>query len=441
MADIRQHLGDLYDTLPNHNYGWWLTTRDHLDVATLVTAAQFLYARFGTNPGSLADNEYDEFQTALGREVPNGGAKTVLNRHLLLNMWRPLGLLERVRINRINPFGLTGLGLNLATTAEPRRLLELILSRMRFVDANWTRPGVMSSYEGISVQPHRLLLAAASNLDGYLERTEYRLFIARLRTDNDVSIDEAIDMIKQYRALSERERSALIALEVPRFPNPKTYQNWVDMDLHTFSLFALGTRFRRHNNVLAMVGTVADSALDFAFLHPDSVVSDPPVAPNNLRNPVRRQVSLRTPDPQPALNIPPPPNIESNSGREAETLVLRSLEANGFEVRDFSRFRGFGFDIWARHKSSGSTYYCEVKSSTSSLNNIAFTRLEVEAAEKYRDSYVLFCVENFSLTEHTGEVWTLQDPWGELSSMQTPTATVAYRAPRSEWISNAQRLG
>ena len=119
MPDLHQWLTVLYQSLPNHNYGWWLTTREHPDVATLVTAAQFVYGRFGEQSGSLGAEDYNDLQRALGRSVPAGGARIVLNRHLLLNMWRPLRLLERIRSISINPFRLTGQGLELAQATEP----------------------------------------------------------------------------------------------------------------------------------------------------------------------------------------------------------------------------------------------------------------------------------------------------------------------------------
>ena len=112
-----------------------------------------IYGRFGEQlPGPSHD--YDDLQRALGRSVPNAGAKIVLNRHLLLNMWRPLRLLERVRTDRINPFQLTDYGLELAHTTEPRRVLESVLRDMRFVHAEWSRPKVTASYTGISRSIH-----------------------------------------------------------------------------------------------------------------------------------------------------------------------------------------------------------------------------------------------------------------------------------------------
>ena len=411
------------------------------NVATLMTAVQFIYGRFGKQPGSLSDHDYDDLQRALGRSVPNAGAKRVLNRHLLLNMWRPLRLLERVRTDRINPFQLTDYGLELAHTTEPRRVLESVLRDMRFVHAEWSRPKVTASYTGISVHPYRVLKAVLNGVGGYLAREEYRLFLSRMRTDDDSSINEAIELIRDYRTHSENARASLLALEAPLFPKPKSYRNWVDMDLHTFSLFSLGTQFRRNDTVLVLSGTAVDVTVANAFVFPQGSASVPTPVPDSIRRPVQRQVALKTPAADPAFDIPPPPSIEANSGQEAEGFIRRLLEGNGFEVRDFSRFRGYGFDLWARHSTAGFVYYCEVKSSTKALRNIEFTRLEVEAAELYGERYVVFCVEHFDFSESTGEVWTLQDPWRDLPSVHMPRTTTVYSAPRSEWRAIARRLG
>ena len=440
MPELEQWLQAQYQGLPNHNYGWWLTTREHQDIATLVTAVQYLYGRFGNQAINLSPNDYNLLQQTLGQVVPPGGAKTVLNRQLLLNMWRPLRLLERARVDRINPFRLSDRGLELAQTTEPRRVLEAILRDIRFVDTNWTRPKVVTAYAGISVRPHQVLSAVLEGVGGYLTRNEYRLFVSRMRSDDDQSLAEAIDLIGDFRVTSDATRTQLLALERPLFPEAKSRQNWVDMDLHTFSLFALGTRFRRTDNVLVLSGTAVDATVANAFVFPEGTASVELEVPDAVRRPGQRQVSLRTPTADPNFDLPPPPSIIANTGQEAEGFVRRLLEANGFEVRDFSRFRGYGFDLWARHATTQPAYYCEVKSSTGNLGTIEFTRLEIEAAEQYRDRYIVFCVEQFDSSASTGEVRSIQDPWGYLPSVQTPKTTTTHSAPRSEWLQVSNRL-
>ena len=440
MPDIEEWLSTTYDSLPNYNYGWWLTTREHLDVATLVTAAQFIYGRFGRQAGSLSSENYNDFQRALGRTVPQKGAKTALDRHLLLNMWRPLRLIDRVQNNRINPFYLTDYGLNLAQTAEPRRILESILREIKFVDEDWTRPKVMDDYAGISVRPHQVLHKVLVGLDEYLTRDEYRLFISRMRSDEKESIDQVIELIINFRACPESFRNSLLLLEFPLFPKQKAFHNWIDMALHTFSLFSLGTQFRRNDKILVLAGTAVDATIENAFVLPEGSTSVQTAVPNNLKRASRRKVELKTPSFDPELDTPPAPNIEANSGQEAEGYIKRLLEANGFEVRDFSHYRGYGFDLWTRHSSTGNVYYCEVKSSIILLATIEFTRLEVEAAQKYRERYLVFCVENFDCSKSSGDVWTLQDPWNDLPSVKTPKTTTTYSAPRSEWRLISTRL-
>ena len=268
MPDLHQWLTVLYQGLPNHNYGWWLTTREHQDVATLVTAAQFVYGRFGEQSGSFDTDDYNNLQRALGKSVPAGGARVVLNRHLLLNMWRPLRLLDRVRTRNINPFRLTDQGLELAQSTEPRRVLESVLREVRFVHEDWTRPQVMASYTGISVHPYQVLSAVLGGTDGYLDRHEYRLFVSRMRHDDQDSIDQAIELVRDFRTRNQGTREGLLALEAPVFPGKKSYHNWVDMDLHTFSLFALGTQFRRNDTALVLAGTAVDATVANAFVYP-----------------------------------------------------------------------------------------------------------------------------------------------------------------------------
>ena len=440
MPDLMPWLQGVYQALPHHNYGWWLTTREHQEVATLVTAVQFLYGRFGNHQISFSDDDYNDLYRALGRTVPANGARQVINRHLLLNMWRPLRLIEREQSNKINPFSLDEGGLELAQSAEPRRVLESILRQVRFVDPDWTRPGVITRYTGISVLPHGVLTAVLEGSGGYLSRQEYRLFVSRLRVDDNESVAQAVTLIQDFRAGPEALREQLISLEPPLFPTPKSYQDWVDMDLHTFSLFALGTHFKRIGSVLVLAGTAVDATVTNAFVFPSGSSQVETNVPSNVRKPIQRQMELRVPHDDPAADIPPIPNIEANSGQEAEAFVMRLLEANGFEVRDFSRLRGYGFDLWARHLDTGSIYYCEVKSSTNNLGTVELTRLEMEAAGKYRERFLLFCVEKFDLSESTGDVWVIQDPWDELPSLQTPKTTVMHSTSRTEWLQAAKKL-
>ena len=440
MTTLDTWLRAQYSSLPNHNYGWWLITREHQDVATLLTAVQYLYSRFGELEGTLSGKDYANLQGSLGRVVPAAAARTVLNRHLLLNMWRPLRLLERGRDSRINPFRLAEFGLELAKGTEPRRVFESILREIRFVDPRWTRPGVLAEYSGIEVRPHHVLNTVLVNVEGYLTRTEYRLFVARLRRDDESTLEESIDLIKAFRGISNSDRASLASLERPLFPTPKSHQNWVDMDLHTFSLFALGTQFRRSGTVLVLAGTPVDATVANSFVYPEGSPTTQATVPTAVKSSTSRKVSLKTPASNPDLDLPPTPSIAVNSGQEAEGFIRRMLEANGFEVRDFSRFRGYGFDLWARHLSTSVVYYCEVKSSTGTLGSIEFTRLEVEAADKYRERYVVFCVEHFNAAESAGDVWTVQDPWIQLPSIQVPKASETYSSPRVEWRATASKL-
>ena len=58
----------------------------------------------------------------------------------------------------------------------------------------WSKP-----YAGISVRPHQVLSAVLQGVGGYLTRDEYRLFVSRMRSDDDQSVAEAIELIEDFR--------------------------------------------------------------------------------------------------------------------------------------------------------------------------------------------------------------------------------------------------
>lgn len=433
-ADILSHLRQVYAALPHHNYGWWLTTREHPDVATIVTALEFLYTRFGTTLIDLSDSDYNQLQRAIGRRVPSQGARQVINRHLLLNMWRPWCFLRRLNASRINPFTITPNGMQIAQGATPPRdIMESVLRQLRFVHTDWTRPDVATQYRGISLSPFQVLSAILAQTSNYISRDEYRLFIARLRSDDAQTIQIAVDSILGYRQLSPQQSSHLRNLEPPLFPNQKSYFNWVDMDLHTFSLFGAGRSFRRVDTILVSTGSPSIAGALNTFLLPAGAtgVVPPTSVPRRHR---QRSVTLRTPEPDTHLDTPPSPDVQVSNWQEAEDFVAQLLSANSFEVRDFSRLRGYGFDFWARHTTTSVVYYVEVKSSSARLTTIELTRLEQEAAQQYRDKYLLFCVENWDAARIQGDVYVVQDPWFAIRALQSPRTSTVFVANRSQWI-------
>ena len=351
-----------------------------------------------------------------------------------------LKLVERTKQHRINPFRLTHYGLELAQTAEPRSVLETILKKIKFVDPEWTRPDVQKSHAGISVHPYRVLLNILSNLDGYLARDEYRLFVARMRSDDDSTTEHTVEMIKRYRTLSSQDCSHLISLEVPFFPSKKPYSNWVDMDLHTFSLFALGTQFRRNGQILVLAGTTTDATLSNSFIVPENfAASQAPVA-ENLKPRDRRQVKLRTPDVAPELDLPPAPSFEANNGQEAEMFIMRLLEANEFEVRNYSRLRGFGFDLWARHLSTEDVFYCEVKSVLQTCLQSVSRGWRLRRQRSMGKGMWCFVWKTSSHRNRMVMFGRFKTHGKNLPSIQTPKMSESYSAPRSEWREIASKL-
>ena len=136
------------------------------------------------------------------------------------------------------------------------------------------------------------------------------------------------------------------------------------LDRKTFSLFGAGRSFRRVDTTLVSTGSPSIAGALNTFLLPSGTtgVVPPTSVPRRHR---QRSVTLRTPEPDTHLDTPPSPDVQVSNWQEAEDFVAQLLSANSFEVRDFSRLRGYGFDLWARHTTTSTVYYVEVKSSSS----------------------------------------------------------------------------
>jgi hypothetical protein len=78
------------------------------------------------------------------------------------------------------------------------------------------------------------------------------LFLSRIRNNDEIMW--AVDGIGEFRELRQRQREQLLNEIEIRIPGAKRYQNWRDMGLHTFSLFALGLSAIRTDQVLRLTG-------------------------------------------------------------------------------------------------------------------------------------------------------------------------------------------
>ena len=428
----------LLNSLPFNNYGWWLVTREHQDVPRIVTFSQFVYAFAGDGWVSFETKDYNALQRALGKAVPLGGAKVVLNRHLMLNLWKPWNIVQRRVDHRINPFKLTDYGLEIAN-GDPRVILENILSKMRFADPKWCRPDVVLKYNGISVCPHSVLKRILRKCNNRLYHDEYRIFVARMKDGNSATVANTVRRINSYRGWSISQRQELKDMEKRIFGSqPKVYQNWVDMDLHTFSLMSTGLTFRRLRTTLVLAGTSAAATISKKSIKTVSRVKKPSKEPITPEKP--KKLELRSPKPNELLDHAEPPPITANTGAEAEVYVSDIFSQSEFETRVVSRVKGYGFDVFARNRRTSVAFYIEVKSSTEKLGAVQLTDIEFMAAKKYRNRYILACVENFDPTEIEGDVWLVQDPWAGLTGLRIKRTSVIRRATRTEWKSKARRI-
>ena len=144
-----------------------------------------------------------------------------------------------------------------------------------------------------------------------------------------VACTVVVERVNSFRGLTSTQQQSLLDYERHQFGRAsKKYSNWCDMDLHTFSLMTSGISFVRVRNQLTLTQPMAAR-------RPYIVVGQP-ASPE--------QIGVRQPSPILGLSTPPAPPIQANTGFDAELLVSNLLRRDGFEVIDYTRVRGYGFD-------------------------------------------------------------------------------------------------
>lgn len=420
FEQLFQRIRILFESLPFPDFGWWLITRDHISLAELVTTCQFIHSLGGDNFIRLIDDNYNQLHQALGRVVPSGGAGQTLRRHLLLNMVSPLCLIERRRPGSWERIKLTPAGVQIAQGYPPASTMENQLQRIRFAKKPWSPPSRAERYSLFSVSPHRVLLNVLQGTEGLLERNEYRLFVARHRTNRD--LQNVIQNILSFRKFIPQQQRLLFDYERHQFGNArKKYSNWCDMDLHIFSLMSLGTTFVRLRNRLVLTQPIETRP-------PHIVVGEPPSP---------QQIELRRPPSSPGLSIPPPPPIQGNTGYDAETLIGNLFRSDGYEVVDYTRVKGYGFDLWVKNPHTNDVFFVEVKSSQGRMSSLTLTEAEFRAAIEYGEHYLIFIVEDIDQPSH--RIWVVQNPAHQIPDLAKPQHSVEHRAARSSWISTAKK--
>lgn len=413
---LAERLTARLDQADRGDRGWFLITRVHLNPAHLKGIAEYLHAAGRAGTVELTGLHYSALGELVGTSAPDPGI--LLRRHQLLAMESPLNLLQRVSGTSWHEVALTDLGAKLATEDDAPRILEEALSQIVFCRAPWYQTGRIGEYAEFDVKPFEAMLEVLNACDGWTDRDEFDLFVSRIRSAGEVQ--QAVDSVRTFRTLDAQDRASLLREVRTRIPSPKTYQNWRDMGLHTFTLLGLGLSMSRADQSLVLTSQLA-TARDASGLA-------------ELRRPTaeRARMALRMPVPEPhatpGLAAPPGAPLV-NPGDEAEFLVGKLLVSLGWNVVYYGSRRGFGFDLWAAK--GGSAILVEVKSSTGSMGTITLTRLEYEAARVHAENYVLAIVENIS--SESPAVGFIQNPAEALSVEQINT--VEYRISRVAWSS------
>ncbi len=400
------------------DHGWWIITRVHLSAARLRSLAVYLADAGFESPRDLTEVDYSALARAA--EVTSEDPGVLLRRHFLLAMDTPLRLMEREDGRRWRRIQLTARGLALANEQDTAAVFEHVLGDIRFCREPWYKPTRVDKYSDFDIHPYEASLRVMSNSDGWIDRDEYELFVSRLRNEDE--IPWAVDCVGEFRLLEERHRKLLLEDVRDKFPTDKTYQNWRDMSIHTFSLFSLGTSALRVDRELRL--------LDRALLQPAAPKpTRAPVAEHALGTPSseRLPMPLRPPLATPSELVTPPVAPIANSGTDAELLVGKMLEADGWRVVYYSHRRGFGFDIWAQRAEQA--VLVEVKSAVKSASTVTLTRLEYEAAQQYSANYVLAIVERLGTSSPV--IHYISDPAAVLTI--TESISPEYRVARTSW--------
>lgn len=416
FESLRTALRRRLDESPRGDHGWWITTRLHLNAGWLRAFTSYLHDSGFEHPRNVTDGDF----SALGRlaGVRSADPGVTLRRHQLLAMETPLRLIERTDGRSWSRIRLTDEGRALATTEDVGGVLEDVLSVIQFCEEPWFTPQRVAEYSDFSIRPYRATLDVMAQVDGWVDRDEHDLFVSRLRAEAE--IPAAIAAIAEFRQLAASERASLLE-EVPRrIAGGKSYQNWRDMALHTFSLFSLGTSALRLDRRLTLLSQPADL---------DRRAQAPPPRRRAART-RRSQPLLEVPEAPPELAAPPVAPA-ANVGTDGEILVGKILEADGWTVVYYSSRRGFGFDIWAHRGEQA--MLVEVKSSLQRASTLTLTRLEFEAAERYHANYVLAIAEQVGSESPT--VCFVVDPATVLTV--TEASSPEYRVGRASWEQHA----
>lgn len=406
LPELRQGLIDRLNQDSRGDRGWFLLTRVHVALSWIKGIAEYLESRGGHHPIQLTGHDYQRL--AIIAEISQQNPGLQLRRHHLLVMEKPLQLLQRASGNSWESLALTDRGYELAHTNDPANVLEQSLSAIRFATAPSTTPNRIRVYHQFDVRVFNATHQVLTRCDGFIDRNEFDFFLSRIRDEGEISW--AVNCIRAYRQLTKEKQNTLHVEVRSRLPNEKSYSNWRDIGLHTFSLFSLGTSMIRQGQRLFQIS-------------------------NRNRTPGRRTrpgptfPTLKIPSRTSRSDLMAPPMIPaSNTGADAENFVAKFLQSQGWMVVFYTRRRGYGFDLWARKNQTA--VVIEVKSSLQTLGTVTLTLLEYEAASHYQDGYVLALVEQMGTQDP--KLHLIQNPVSKLRIKKRQAAE--YFINRTEWL-------
>lgn len=413
FTEVSDQLTKRLDAGKDAAHGWFLITRFHISDSSQPKAlCEYLYARAGSHRTALDAADYDRLAAACGVTSANPGSQ--LRRHHLLALVHPLRLLRRHPASKWDEVELTPAGIELANASEPGDILERALSQVVFCKDPWFAPSRVKAYGDFDLLPYEATKSVLGSLEGWIDRDEWDLFVSRIRRNSE--IPTAVSCIESFRVLSAGERTQLLN-EVKSRLTPKTYQNWRDVGLHTFSLFNLGTSMFRDGTRLLLASALvppAQSAAGGVMVPPQQPPPQPP--------------KLKTPSAPDGTDGPrPPTDPQANSGASAEAFVAKILKADGWSVAFYASRRGYGFDIYATRK--GRVWFVEVKSSTADMGAIVLTASEYAAAKQYGKNYLIAVVEDVGKQPKVGFV---PDPYSTLTAKVR--GSTEYVFARTDWL-------
>lgn len=406
LATVRNSLTRRLDEADRGDRGWFIVTRVHVSLSWIKRIAEYLESRAGNEPFELTENDYASLGTIINSINADPGIQ--LRRHHLLVMDKPLQLIQRTDRDWWRRIVLTAQGLELANASDPAQVLECSLMAMHFAIAPWSPPNRVRQYAEFDVPVYRAMIQILDECNGYIDRNEFDFFVSRIRHEGEITW--AVEAIRAYRYLDSEDRISLHQEVCLRIPSAKSYQNWRDVALHTFSLFSLGTSMVREGQRLFLTGKWVG----------EHTVQDP----DDTTDP-----KLRIPDPPEAeLLLVPPAAPAGNDGADAESFVAKVLRTKGWEVAFYTNRRGYGFDLWARK--GNRAMLVEVKSSLQTLGSVTLTSTEYSAACKHCKNYVIALVEH--MDSDSPRLRMIQNP--AHNTEITESKSTSYVITRSEWL-------